>query len=743
MSKKVFEYDFLGKKLIVETGAYAKQANASVLVRYGDTAILTAVVMGKTPITQDFFPLTVLYQERLYSVGKIPGGFIKREGRPSDQATLTARLIDRPIRPMFSENFRNEVQVINTVLSVDPDNSPEMTAMFASSLALGISDIPFDGPVSGVVVGKIGKDYIINPDTKQTEETEMTLTVAGTTDAICMVEAGAHEASEKDMLGALMFGHEEIKKLCAFQNKIIKEVGKPKVEVTLASIDADLEKAVRAYATKDMFDAFKVKGKQNQYAAIDGIKQRTIENFTEIYADNENFDSIIKDVKKVVDMLEGECVRELITDKKIRPDGRKMDEIRPLSAEIDVLPRTHGSAVFTRGETQSLATTTLGALSDHQILDGLGLEDTKRFMLHYNFPAYCVGEVGRYGSPGRREIGHGALGERALLQVMPSEEEFPYTVRVVSEIMESNGSSSQATICAGCLSLMAAGVPIKAPVAGIAMGLITSKDGKKYTILTDIQGLEDHMGDMDFKVAGTKKGITALQMDIKIKGVSEEILKKALAQAKKARLEILDLMTSTIPEPRHELSPYAPKTAIFKINPDKIKDVIGKGGDMITKIILECSHVNSVNDKDAVKVDLADDGTVTIYHINQNIIDATRERIEGIAREVEPGRIYNGKITKIEAFGCFVELWPGCEGLCHVSQLAYERIEHPADKFKVGDEIIVKAQGYDNRGRLNLSRKEALPIPAKKALPEEDKKEPTKSSSQIKENKKPSIKKAD
>lgn len=718
MEKKVYEYDLLGKKIVVETGELAKQANASVLVRYNDTVILTAAVMGNTPITQDFFPLTVLYQERLYSVGKIPGGFIKREGRPSEAATLTARLIDRPIRPMFDENFRNEVQVINTVLSVDPDCSPEMTALFGSSLALGISNIPFDGPVAGVVVGKIGKDYIINPDTKQMEETELSVTVAGTKDAICMVEAGAKQVSEKDMLGALMFGHEYIKKLCDFQEKIIKEIGQEKVKVDLATIDSELEAAVREYATDEMFKCFDIKGKLAQYDAISKVKENTLGYFSLKYQMDDNLDNVLKDVKKLVDTIEGECVRELITKKKVRPDGRAMDEIRPLAASVDILPRTHGSGLFTRGETQVLATTTLGALGEHQILDGLGLEDTKRFMLHYNFPAFCVGEVGRYGSPGRREIGHGALGERALLQVMPSEEEFPYTVRVVSEVLESNGSSSQATICAGCMSLMAAGVPIKAPVAGIAMGLITSKDGKKYTILTDIQGLEDHMGDMDFKVAGTKKGITALQMDIKIKGVTEDILKKALAQAKKARLEVLDVMTSAISEPRKELSPYAPKIATFNINPDKIKDVIGKGGDMITKIILEASNVTSVNDKDAVKVDLEDDGRVIIYHQDQSIIDKTKEMILNVVREVETGKVYQGKITKVESFGCFVELWSGCEGLCHVSQLDNKRVEHPSDLFKVGDEIIVKSLGYDNKGRLNLSRKEALP---KKEKSSEDK----------------------
>ncbi len=722
MAKKVFELDFLGKTITVETGELAKQANGSVLVRYGDTVILTAAVMGHTPITQDFFPLTVLYQEKLYSVGKIPGGFIKREGRPTDQATLTARLIDRPIRPMFDENFRNEVQVINTVLSVDQDNSPEMAALLGSSLALTISDIPFDGPVAGVIVGKIGKEYIINPTVEQAEQSEIHLTVAGTKDAICMVEAGAKEVSEKDMLGALMFGHEHIKMLCEFQEKIREEIGKEKVEVELAKIDEDLEKAVREYATEKMYEALSSdKKKLEKYADIDAVKEDTLENFAEIYGEEENCDELLGQVKKVVNEIEGTVLRRMVTKDKKRTDGRGMKEIRPLSAMVDLLPRTHGSAVFTRGETQALATTTLGSLEENQVLDGLTLEATKRFMLHYNFPQFSVGEVGRYGSPGRREIGHGALGERALLQVMPDEKEFPYTVRVVSEILESNGSSSQATICAGCLSLMAAGVPIKAPVAGIAMGLITSEDGKKYTILTDIQGLEDHMGDMDFKVAGTRKGITALQMDIKIKGVTEKILKEALKQAQESRMEILDLMESVIPEPRKELSKYAPKIEILQINPDKIKDVIGKGGEMITKIILEASNVTAVNDINAVKVDLQDDGTVLIYHTDKEIIAKTKEMIENVAREVEEGKVYTGKIVKVEDFGCFIELWPGCEGMCHVSQLAWERVEKASDMFKVGDEIIVKAEGYDNRNRLNLSRKAALPKPERKE--KEDKKD--------------------
>ena len=712
--KKEFTLDFYGRKITVETGWLAKQANGSCLVRYGDTVVLSASVMGKTAVTQDFFPLQVLYQEKLYSVGKIPGGFIKREGRPTDEATLAARLIDRPIRPMFDENLRNEIQVVNTVLSVDQDNSPVMAALFGSSLSLGISEIPFDGPVCGVVVGKIGKEYIINPTVEELEQSTLNLTVAGTKEAICMVEAGANELSEKAVLEGILFGHEAIKKLCDFQSEIIAVIGKEKVELDKAELESDLASAVTKYAYQNILEAIQIKDKLQSAAKVEEIKQQTIGYFTSLYLDEESLEDKLKQVNKILYNLEADAVRSLITEQHIRPDGRKMDEIRPLDAMIDLLPRTHGSAVFTRGQTQSLATTTLGAIGEHQVLDGLGIEEAKRFMLHYNFPAFSVGEIGRYGSPGRREIGHGALGERALSYVIPSEEEFPYTIRVVSEILESNGSSSQATICAGCLSLMAAGVPIKAPVAGIAMGLITSKDEKNYTILTDIQGLEDHMGDMDFKVAGTREGITALQMDIKIKGVTKEILKEALAQAKKARLEILDVMEDCIKEPRKELSPYAPKIESFTINPEKIKDVIGRGGEMITKIILESSHVKTVNDKDAVKVDLEDDGRVIIYHTDDEIIKETKRRILDVVREVEEGKIYTGKVTKVEDFGCFVELWSGCEGLVHVSELAHERVGKPKDVVKVGDEIIVKSLGYDNRGRLDLSRKAALPKPIKK-----------------------------
>ena len=712
--KKEFILEFYGRKIVVETGWLAKQANGSCLVRYGDTVVLTASVMGKTEITQDFFPLQVLYQEKLYSVGKIPGGFIKREGRPTDEATLAARIIDRPLRPMFDENLRQEIQVVNTVLSVDQDNSPVMTALLGSSLSLGISEIPFDGPVSGVVVGKVGKEFIINPTVEELENSCLNLTVAGTKDAICMVEAGAHECSEKQMLDAIMFGHEAIKKLCAFQEEIIKEIGKEKVLVYSATLDEELENLVKEYAYDNLVKAIQIKDKLASYEKVEEIKDETMSHFEELFTKEEKDLSELKNVAKILHNLEADAVRDLITDKHIRPDGRKMDEIRPLDAMVDLLPRTHGSAVFTRGQTQSLATTTLGAIGEHQILDGLGIEDAKRFMLHYNFPAFSVGETGRYGSPGRREIGHGALGERALSAVIPSEEEFPYTIRVVSEILESNGSSSQATICAGCLSLMAAGVPIKAPVAGIAMGLITSRDGKKHTILTDIQGLEDHMGDMDFKVAGTRDGITALQLDIKIKGITKVILKEAVAQAKKARLEILDVMNACISKPRATLSPYAPKIETFQINPEKIKDVIGRGGEMITKIILEASNVKTVNDKDAVKVDLEDDGRVIIYHTDASIIAKTKEMILNVVREVEEDHIYTGRVTKVENFGCFVELWPGCDGLVHVSELAHERVNKPSDIVSVGDEIIVKSKGYDNRGRLNLSRKDALPKPLKK-----------------------------
>ena len=725
MSKKVFEFDFHGRKIVVENGEMAKQANGAVLVRYGDTVVLSTVVVKKEAnLLSDFFPLMVIYQEKLYSVGKIPGGFIKREGKPTDAATLAARMIDRPMRPMFKEGFKNEVQIVNTVLSVDTDNSPELTAMFGSSLCTSISEVPFDGPIAGVKIGCINGEFIINPTPAQLEESVLDLTVAGTKDAINMVEAGSKEVSEELMLDALMFGHEAIKELCAFQEEIIAEIGKPDMEYETLEITDEFKKEIRDLAEDKMNTALRIKDKLEKYAAIDAVKEEVVNKYTEEYEEklkDEEFQELITKVKLVLEEIEYEIFRQIVVKEKTRADGRSMTEIRPLSTDIDILPRTHGSALFTRGETQSLAVTTLGALGEHQILDGLSLEAEKRFMLHYNFPAFSVGETGRYGAPGRREIGHGALGERALLQVMPSEEEFPYTVRVVSEILESNGSSSQATICAGCMSLMAAGVPIKAPVAGIAMGLITH--GDDYTILTDIQGMEDHLGDMDFKVGGTRKGICSLQMDIKIKGITKQILKEALAQAKDARMEILDVMEKQIAEPRKEVSKYAPKVVTFMIKPEKIKDVIGKGGETITKIILEASNVTAVNDVNAVKVDLDDDGRVTIYHTDKEIIEKTRRMIEDVVKEVEEGQLYTAKVVKIEDFGCFVQVWPGCEGLVHISELAKERVEKTTDVVSLGDEIVVKCIGWDKKGRLNFSRKKVFQNDDKQDKEKETKKE--------------------
>ncbi|MBO5120714.1 MAG: polyribonucleotide nucleotidyltransferase [Bacilli bacterium] len=714
--KKVFELDFHGRKLVVEHGELAKQADGSVLVRYNDTVILTAAVVSKSVnLLSDFFPLTVNYQEKLYSVGKIPGGFIKREGRPTEAATLAARMIDRPMRPLFPEGFKNEVQIISTVLSVEQECSPELTAMFASSLAVSISKIPFNGPIAGVKVGRVDGELIINPTPEQLEKSELELTVAGTKEAINMVESSAKQVPEDVMLEALMFGHKAIKELIAFQEEIINEIGEEKMEYETLVPEQELIDRIKELATDKMDKALRIKDKLEKYAAIDAVREEIVELYTKENEDTlkeQELKELLVKVNMVVSDVEYELFRSIVVKEKQRADGRAMDEIRPLSTDIDLLPRTHGSALFTRGETQALSVTTLGALNEHQIIDGLSVEDQKRFMLHYNFPQFSVGETGRYGAPGRREIGHGALGEKALAQVIPSEEEFPYTIRVVSEILESNGSSSQASICAGCMSLMAAGVPIKAPVAGIAMGLITH--GDDYIILTDIQGMEDHLGDMDFKVAGTKDGITALQMDIKISGITEDILREALAQAKKARMEILDTITTQIAEPRPEVSKYAPKMVTFMINPAKIKDVIGRGGEMITKIICEASNVTEVTNVNAVKVDLEDDGRVIIYHTDKEIIDKTRAMIEEIVREVEVGKIYDAKVVKVEDFGCFVQLWPGCEGLVHVSQLAHERVEKVEDVVKLGDEIIVKALGTDKKGRQNFSRKDALPKPKKK-----------------------------
>ena len=718
--KKKFELDFYGRKIIVEHGELAKQADGAVLVRYNDTVVLTAAVVSKTVnLLSDFFPLTVNYQEKLYSVGKIPGGFIKREGRPSENATLAARMIDRPMRPLFPEGFKNEVQIISTVLSVDQDCSPELTAMLASSLAVSISKIPFNGPIAGVKVGRVNGEFIINPTPEELEESELDLTVAGTKEAINMVESSAKEVPEDIMLEALMFGHEAVKKLIAFEEEIIAEIGVEKMEYERLEVEDELRERITSLISDKMDKALRIKDKLEKYAAIDAIKEEMEELYRSEYEDKlkeDELKELLVKVDMVVSDIEYNLFRSIVVKEHIRADGRKMDEIRPLSTDIDLLPRTHGSALFTRGETQALSVTTLGALGEHQILDGLGLEDQKRFMLHYNFPQFSVGETGRYGAPGRREIGHGALGEKALLQVIPSEEEFPYTIRVVSEILESNGSSSQASICAGCMSLMAAGVPIKAPVAGIAMGLITHEDD--YTILTDIQGMEDHLGDMDFKVAGTRNGVCALQMDIKIKGITKEILEEALEQARKARMQVLDVMEKQIATPRPDVSKYAPKMETFMIDPAKIKDVIGKGGEMITKIICDASNVTDVNNINAVKVDLEEDGRVIIYHSDRDIISKTKEMIEEVVREVEVGKIYEAKVVKIEDFGCFVQLWPGCEGLVHISQLAHERVEKVEDVVKEGDTIIVKALGPDKKGRQNFSRKDAIPKPKKKEVKE-------------------------
>ena len=695
--KKVFSYNWGGRQLQVEIGQLAKQANGAVLVRYGDTVVLTAAVGTKQAKDTDFFPLTVNYEEKMYAAGKIPGGFIKREGRPSEHATLTARLIDRPIRPMFAEGFRNEVQITNTVMSVDPNCPPEMAAMFGSSLALCISDIPFDGPIAGVDVGRVNGEYVINPTTEQKENSDIELSVAGTATAINMVESSAKEVSEEDMLGALLFGHEEIKKLVAFQEEIVREVGKEKMEVTLLSFDSAIEAQVKDLFSQAMVHAIQTEEKLAREANIEKVKETAIEHFEAVLEENDEKAGLLKQVSQLVDNLEKDEVRRLITEEKVRPDGRKIDEIRPLSSEIDLLPRVHGSGLFTRGQTQALTSATLAPLGEYQVIDGLGIEEGKRFIHHYNFPQFSVGSVGRAGSPGRREIGHGALGERALKQVIPSPEDFPYTIRLVSEVLESNGSSSQASICAGTLALMAAGVPIKAPVAGIAMGLIS--DGTNYTVLTDIQGLEDHLGDMDFKVAGTKDGITALQMDIKIQGITEEILREALTQAKKARFEILEELTSTIAEPRKELSPYAPKIEMISIHPDKIKVVIGRGGETI----------NSIIDETGVKIDIDQEGHVSIASTDAAMIQRAKEIIEDLTREIEVGQVYEGTVRRIEKFGAFVEIAKGKDGLVHISELAHERVGKVEDVLALGDKVTVKVIEIDGQGRINLSRKALLP----------------------------------
>ncbi len=701
--KQIFSMDWAGRELSVEIGQLAKQANGAVLVRYGDTAVLSTATASKEPKNLDFFPLTVNYEERLYAVGKIPGGFIKREGRPSEKAILASRLIDRPIRPLFADGFRNDVQVISIVMSADQNCPSEMAAMLGSSLALCVSDIPFEGPIAGVIVGRIDGKFVINPTIEEAEKSDMHLTVAGTKDAINMVEAGADEVPEEVMLEAIMFGHDEIKRLIAFQEDIAAKIGKEKMEIKLFELDKEIEAEVRGLCESQMIKAIQVQEKHAREAAIKEVKNAVVEKFEQEEADEDK----LKQVKQILDKIVKGEVRRLITEEKVRPDGRGVDEIRPLSSEVGLLPRTHGSGLFQRGQTQALSICTLGAMGDVQILDGLGLEEEKRFMHHYNFPLFSVGETGPIRGPGRREIGHGALGERALEVVIPSEKDFPYTIRLVSEVLESNGSTSQASICASTLAMMDAGVPLKAPVAGIAMGLV--KSGDHYSILTDIQGMEDHLGDMDFKVAGTANGVTALQMDIKIDGLSREILEEALQQAKKGRMQILESMLATIAEPREQLSTYAPKILTMKINPDKIRDVIGPSGKQINKIIEETG----------VKIDIEQDGTVFIASTDQEMNAKAKQIIEDIVREVVVGQMYLGKVKRIEKFGCFVEIFNGKDGLVHISELAEERVGKVEDVVKIGDELLVKVTEIDRQGRVNLSRKAVLKEQREKAAQSE------------------------
>ena len=690
-----------GREIVVEIGEMAKQASGAALVRYGDTVVLSTAVGDEKPSHLPFFPLTVNYEEKMYSVGKVPGGFIKREGRPSENATLTARLIDRPIRPMFPEGYRNETQLVNTVLSVDPDNSPEMTAMFGSSLALGISKVPFAGPIAGVNVGRVNGELILNPTEEQDEQSDIHLTVAGTKHAINMVESGADQVSEEDMLEALLFGHEAIKTLCEFQEEIIAEIGEEKMEVELILPEEALSNEIHETYNDRMKDAIQIYDKQERAEATQALKDAIIESYKIKYADSdiaaEDLEKLLKDVKEVANNLEKDEVRRLITEEKIRPDGRGPEEVRPLESQIGFLPRVHGSGLFTRGQTQALSVTTLAPLNEYQVIDGLSSEDKRRFIHHYNFPPFSVGETGRMFGPGRREIGHGALGERALEPVIPNEEDFPYMIRVVSEVLESNGSSSQASICASTLSLMDAGIPIKAPVGGIAMGMVMDENNN-YTILSDIQGLEDALGDMDFKVAGTREGITALQMDIKVQGITTEILREALENGKVARMTILDNMEAAIAEPRAELSAYAPKIDSLEINPDKIKVVIGKGGETINKII----------DETGVKIDINDEGLVAIYGEDAEMMARAREIIEELTAEVEVGKIYNGTVKRVENYGAFVEVIKGQEGLCHVSELSDKFVKNTEDIVSVGDKLEVKVLEIDNRGRLNLSHKAVL-----------------------------------
>jgi len=690
--EKTYQMDLAGRPLILETGKLAKQADGAVLVRYGETVVLATVTVSKEPRELDFFPLTVNYEERLYAVGRIPGGFIKREGRPSEKAILSGRLIDRPIRPLFPEGFRHEVQVVTTILSVDQNCSPEIAAMIGTSAALSISRIPFRGPIGGVIVGRVDGELVINPTVEQEEKSDLHLTVAGTKDAIMMVEAGADEVPEEVMLQAILFGHQAIKGIIALIEEMVREVGQPKLEVQVTEPEPELVEAVETFATEKLSAALQIPDKQERQDAIDGVIEETLSHFAEQWTEEEER---LAQVRQVADRLVKRKVREMILEGR-RPDGRAPDEIRPISCEVGILPRTHGSGLFTRGQTQTLSVCTLGALGDVQILDGLGLEESKRFMHHYNFPPYSVGEARPIRGPGRREIGHGALGERALLPVIPPESEFPYTIRLVSEVLESNGSTSQASICGSTLALMDAGVPIKAPVAGIAMGLV--KEGDQVVILSDIQGMEDHLGDMDFKVAGTAKGVTALQMDIKIDGIDESILKRALEQARRGRLYILDKMLEVISEPRKQLSRYAPKIITLQIHPDKIRDVIGPSGRVINQIISETG----------VKIDIEQDGRIYIASPDEEMNEKAKKKIEDIVRDVVVGDVYQGKVKRIEKFGAFVEILPGKEGLVHISQLANERVDKVESVVHIGDTILVKVTEIDSQGRINLSRKALL-----------------------------------
>ncbi|UMR37651.1 polyribonucleotide nucleotidyltransferase [Paenibacillus polymyxa] len=682
-----------GRKLVLETGRLAKQANAAVKVSYGETVVLCTVTASREPKDLDFFPLTVNYEERLYAVGKIPGGFIKREGRPSQKAILSSRLTDRPIRPLFPEGFRNDVQVLNLVMSVDQDCEPEIAAMIGTSAALSISDVPFNGPIGGVAVGRVNGQFVINPDIAQQNASDLYLVVAGTKDAIMMVEAEGDEIPEEVMLEAIMFGHDEIKNIVAVIEQLVQVAGKEKMQVKLHAVDEKVNSEVRAYAADRLVEAVKIAEKHARQEAIDAVNEETVAHFEAQYIETPE---LLSDVSEVLYDIVKEEVRRLITHDKVRPDGRKLDEIRPIESDTSILPRTHGSGLFTRGQTQALSVCTLGALGDVQILDGIDLEETKRFMHHYNFPPFSVGEARPLRAPGRREIGHGALGERALSKVIPSETEFPYTIRLVSEVLESNGSTSQASICASTLAMMDAGVPIKAPVAGVAMGLI--KDGDHVSVLTDIQGMEDHLGDMDFKVAGTVEGVTAIQMDIKIDGIDRNILQDALKQAREGRLFILGKMMEAIQKPREQLSPYAPKIMTMHINPDKIRDVIGAGGKIINKIIEETG----------VKIDIEQDGRVFIASTNQEMNEKARSIIEGIVKEVVVGEIYIGTVKRIEKFGAFVEILPGKDGLVHISQLSTERVAKVEDVIAIGDTITVKVTEIDQQGRVNLSRKAVL-----------------------------------